>query len=104
MHGASDILLPNDSCNYFTLGFPGAFGQTPLGLLTKEQSGFTHSANGFSCKRCVNWNRDEWACLEVDKDSEGNDPEMIHPDACCNVWLPDPVYGTMPSDALVQIR
>jgi len=103
LHGASDIVLGSDSCNYFMLGFPGQFGQTPLGYLTKDQSGFQSSTAGFSCKRCANWQRDEWSCAEVDKSSQGDDSDMIHPDACCNVWVKDSTYGDMPAEALVQI-
>ena len=28
-------------------------------------------------------------CREVDKDSEGLTPGIIHPNACCNNWEPD---------------
>lgn len=104
LHGASDTLLEHDSCNYMVLGFPGSFGQTPLGYLTKDQSGFVRSSQGFSCKRCRYWGRDDWACLEVDKDTEGNDPNMIHPDGCCNLWQADPIYGGMPTEALIAIQ
>lgn len=104
LHGASDIVLESDSCNYFMLGFPGSlFGQTPLGLLTKDQSGFAHSTAGFSCKRCNSWQRDEWTCCQVESNSEGDDLNMIHPDACCNLWEKDSVYGSMPTEALIQI-
>jgi len=103
LHGASDIVLPTDSCNFFCLGVAGSFGQTPLGYVTKLESGFAHSTAGFSCKRCANWLRDEWGCVGVDKNSEGDDPGIIHPDACCCLWEKDPEYGDMPSEALVHI-
>jgi hypothetical protein len=104
LHGASDTIMGTDSCNYFTLGWPGTFGATPMGYFQKDQSGFMHSTQGFSCKRCDYWLRDAWGCQEVDKDSEGNDPSMIHPDGCCNLWQPDPIYGNMSSDALITVR
>jgi hypothetical protein len=104
LHGASDIVLDSDSCNYFVLGFAGQFGQTPLGYLTKEQSGFCHSVAGLSCKRCKHWLRDEWACEGVNKDSAGDDPGMIHPDGCCDLWEIDPTFGHLPSEALIAIQ
>lgn len=103
LHGPSDVVLEHDTCNYFVLGAPGMFGQEPLSLLTKQQSGFTSSHEGFGCKRCVAFDREDWACSEVNKDSPGDDPQSIHPDGCCNLWKPDPKYGSMPSEVLKDL-
>src|SRR5580658_1438809 len=104
LHGPNDVLLRIDSCNYFVREMPGLFGQTPLALLTKEESGATRNAEGFSCKRCEEWDQENWSCSKVDKDTTGADPGMIHPDACCNLWKPDPIRSQMPTDAFYSFR
>ena len=89
-HGASDTFLPLDGCNIFVPGTPHTDNVFPLGALTKGESGFMRSNYGFSCKRCEHFNPEAFDCEEVDKDSPGDTPGMIHPDACCNEWEPDP--------------
>lgn len=87
VHRKDDKILPSDSCGLFIYGEPAEEG-TPLGIITPEQSGLTHSENdtGFSCKQCEYFGSQVKDCQKVNKDSEGDDPGIIHPDACCNNW------------------
>lgn len=95
--------LPFDSCNFWMPGPPGQFGVSPLGYITKEESGYARSNYGFGCKRCVHFSTDNFDCEEVDKNSLGDDPGMIHPMACCNEQSLDPVRGQMTSEALIHL-
>lgn len=97
-HSFSDTFLPFDGCGLFTQGTPRPKGTTPLGLVTKQESGFARSTFGFSCKRCENF-IESGDCSSVDKDSPGDTPGMIHPDACCNGWEADPRRSMMPTEA-----
>lgn len=101
LHGASDFIGPEASCGYFIQG-PQIFGDRPLGLITKDESGYVDNVNEASCKRCKRWVQDGWACLEVNKDSPGDDPGMIHPDACCCLWIEDPERGPLPEEAFAS--
>jgi hypothetical protein len=83
IHGPDDDIDPRASCGYF---LPGPYGTDPaLGFVTKAESGYVESVNGASCKRCEYWNP-AGDCLLVDKDSPGDDPGVIHGDACCVLW------------------
>lgn len=86
IHGANDYIAPEASCGYFIQGTPSSIGLVPLGLLTKQETGYVSDVGGASCKRCTAFNPDNWGCQRVDKDSVGDDPGMIHPDACCVLW------------------
>lgn len=99
LHGAYDHINPEDSCGYFVPGPSGIFGDRPLGFVTPAESGLVRNVNEAGCKRCRNWLPDSWACMEVDKDSPGDDPGMIHPDSCCCLWVEDPTRGPLPSEA-----
>lgn len=98
----SDVVLVYDGCNNFCPGTPGSISASgdPLFILNPNEVGLTHSEYGFSCKRCVHFDGKNWACDEVDRSSEGDDPGMIHPDACCNEWEPDPLKGHLPTEAV----
>ena len=85
VHGKDDVILETDSCGLFIYGESYDKG-APMGLYTPERSGLTHSKNGFSCKRCEYFNPPEKKCSEVDENSDGDDPGIIHPNACCNNW------------------
>jgi hypothetical protein len=61
-----------------------------VGPLTKNEIGYVENKPGFSCKRCEYFvGGTAMDCKKVDKDSPGDDPGMIHPDACCNRWEKD---------------
>jgi hypothetical protein len=96
IHSPDDFISPGGSCGYFIPGIPGQFGLIPLSFVTKQESGYTDAVNGASCKRCKAWLPDEWKCQEVDADSTGDDPSIIHPDACCCLWQPDPERASLP--------
>lgn len=96
-HGRDDYIGMEASCGYFMQGVPGALGFVPLGLITKQESGYVEDVNEASCKRCEYWNPEEWACAKVDKDSVGDDPGIIHPDACCCLWGKSAERGNLPS-------
>lgn len=71
------------SCGVFMRGEDcGDIDGAPL---TKLQAGYAENEPGFSCKRCGNFEKGN-ECKVVDKDSEGDTPGEIHPDACCNAW------------------
>lgn len=103
LHGRNDVLQSIDTCNYFVKGQPTGFG-TPLGYLTKKESGWLSNSQGFSCKRCEYWDEEEWDCQIVDKDSVGDDTGMIHPDGCCNAWDPDPERSGMATEDFYDFR
>src|SRR6266446_9424864 len=54
--------------------------------LSQPEAGYVENKVGFSCKRCEYFSHDNWDCRKVDKDSEGKDHGVIHPEACCNNW------------------
>lgn len=82
--GPEVVVAPEDSCGYFIPG-PYQIGARAQGWLTPQETGFTKSVGGASCKRCEYWNPDG-DCMLVDKDSPGDDPGTIHGDACCCLW------------------
>lgn len=90
--------LPMDSCGFWVPGEPKPKGTIPAGGLTKLESGFVRTNFGVSCKRCEEFDRINFDCEKVDKDSPGDTPGMIHPDACCNAWEPDPERCNWPTD------
>lgn len=84
IHGPDDIIKPYGSCGLFVKGYsmPGH----PMGNVTKRESGYEENRPGFSCKRCEYFHGDEKKCEKIDHNSFGDDPGIIHPDACCNAW------------------
>lgn len=97
-HGYGDVILPLDSCGLWMKGSPDILGSSPQGWVTKQESGWVRSNYGFSCKRCEHFDPQAWRCTEVDPDSVGDDMGMIHPDACCNEWSPDPVRSQISTE------
>lgn len=86
LHGRDDKIGSMDSCGYWMGGLPGALGLVPLGLVTKQESGFAENVHGAGCEQCIHFNAEDWQCEVVDETSPGDDPGMIHPDACCAAW------------------
>lgn len=103
LHGFGDTFLVYDGCNFFVKGMPGTFGSNPIMGVTKQESGAARSTFGFSCKRCEHFDPITWDCSEVDRNSPGDDPGIIHPDACCNGWEADTVRALMTTEALREI-
>jgi hypothetical protein len=85
VHQPRFIILGIGSCGLFYHGRPAGKGS---GYLTPTQSGYAESKEGFSCKRCRRFIHDRMDCRHVDKNSAGDDPGRIHPNACCNDWKP----------------
>jgi len=98
LHSNTQLVTISDTCNYWTQGQPEHL--VPIGALTATESGLARRVNGAGCKRCEYFNVEKWDCEKVDKDSEGDDPGVIHPDACCNAQSPDKVRGEMTNAAL----
>ena len=102
IHTQDTLIEPTGSCGYWVFGVPvtsEVVGATSR-MLTPLQSGYAVNpyGTGFSCKRCnhfvakvlVSGEMDEsGGCNVVDFDTPGDDPGMIHPDACCNAWEAD---------------
>lgn len=96
----AENVLPFDSCTYFAKGMPGQLGSQRLYCISSVEADYSRSNFGFSCKRCEHFSPEKWDCEAVNKDSEGDTPGMIHPDACCNLQEPDPVRGQLPTEAV----
>lgn len=85
VHSIQDTTLPNGYCIQWVYGKPK--GVKPLGCVTPLESGYGELKNGTKCIRCAHFNgRDD--CDLVDKESPGDDPYMIHPQACCDNQTP----------------
>lgn len=96
------IATANDTSRYFMKGPPGAL----LGInapYTLFDIGFMRTPYGAGCKRCEYFNTEAWKCEKVDENSEGPDPGMIHPDACCDFQQPDTVRSFLDDDELSNL-
>ena len=71
-----------------------------IGLITKEQAGYDENKNGFSCKRCEYYA--DLDCEKVNKNSDGDTPGIIHPNACCNRWEADDKRSKMDLPQLMK--
>lgn len=89
IHGKNDVIRAHGSCGFFIKGEP--HGDKAMGLVSKQQSGYVENPAevGFSCKRCSYFDP-AGDCAKVDKNSKGDTPGEIHPDACCNNWEAHP--------------
>jgi hypothetical protein len=87
IHGDETVIKPYGTCGYFVKGKPQP-NLKPMGSLSKLESGYTEDGGhvGYSCKRCEYFSPAALDCQKVDKDSAGDDPGKIHPDACCANW------------------
>lgn len=88
IHGPDDTIRAEGSCGFFIKGKP--HGDKAMGMVTTEQSGYEESKPGFSCKWCQHFvsspQQGRGDCQRIDKDSKGQDPGNISPEACCNAW------------------
>lgn len=84
IHGKRDMIKSYGSCGLFVKGMP--MEGHPMGNVTKQESGYVEHGPGFSCKRCEYFDAAKQDCEIVDRDSPGDDPGIIHRDACCNAW------------------
>ena len=96
------VSLSKGSCNFFAHGKPHT-DQPWLGVYTKLELGYTENTNGFSCKRCEEFSPERNDCKKVDKDSDGDTPGTISPNACCSNWERDPDRGNKTDEQLLKI-
>ena len=89
------VIRANGGCNTFVQGNPDSSEGDCERKLTQLEAGYVENKVGFSCKRCEYFGRQNWDCKIVDKDSPGVDKGVIHPNACCNNWSKDRVFGVI---------
>jgi len=103
--GPSADIKPEGSCGFWIHMDPTKEG-TPeipwMGVVTKVEAGYMENKEGFSCKRCEYFDAARLDCKKVDKDSEGDTPGIIHPNACCNAWEPDKVRAKLNPEQLAE--
>lgn len=101
-HGKRDCaevggaISPDGGCNTFVAG--PANQTIPVRIprkLSQQEAGYMVNKAGFACKRCEYFLRDNWDCRKVDKDSDGKDRGVIHPEGCCNNWEKSPLFGSI---------
>lgn len=92
------------SCGFYIHGDVKGNNDTMpwIGTITKLEAGYMENSTGFQCKRCEEFDIANRACKKVDKFSAGDTIGTIHPDACCNLWSPDPVRSKMTKSKLDQ--
>lgn len=105
LFAATDNIKPSGSCGFWIHFNPEKAGSdfAPIGAVTKEEAGYMDSKNGFSCKRCEYFDPNSMDCSKVDKNSDGDTPGEIHPNACCNRFEPDDKRGNMTTDQLIKL-
>ncbi len=103
---AKETIKPFGSCGFWIHMDPFAENSPfipSLAVLLKTQAGYAENKNGFSCKRCEYFDPEKLDCRKVDKDSEGDTPGMIHPNACCNRWEADDIRSKKTTEELNAI-
>jgi len=98
LYGPLEDIKPEGSCGLWIHMDPESelSDKIPyLSLVTKLETGYTESKNGFSCKRCEYFLSGKQDCKKVRKDSPGDTFGIISGDACCNRWEKDKVRGDM---------
>jgi hypothetical protein len=93
------------SCNSWMHGEPEEQKiEVPwFSIATKQQLGYDENRVGFSCKRCSNFIVGSNDCLRVYRNSPGDTPGIISPDACCSLWKKDGWRGSLTTPQLVQV-
>lgn len=100
----TEVSREQGSCIYFAHGAPDHPEIPWLGLFTKEELGYVENRTGFSCKRCEYFDIEKRDCRKpVDKDSPGDTPGEIHPNACCDFWEPDPKRSKLDTEKLMRL-
>lgn len=103
--GATESINPYGSCGFWIHMDPHG-EKTPeipwIGAITKIQAGYDENKQGFSCKRCEYFDPEKMDCSKVDKNSEGDTPGIIHPNACCNRWEVDSKRGKKTTEELMK--
>lgn len=104
--GAAEEIKPYGSCGFWIHIDPNQPNapQIPwLGTVTKQEAGYDENKTGFSCKRCEYFVVGKNDCLVVDKDSEGDTPNEIHPNSCCNRFEADKKRAKMKTEELNEL-
>lgn len=83
-HLRSEFIRPYGECGLFLLGKPETYTKRPHHPLLKVESGYFEQKEGSSCNDCEYFAKQFRNCAKVERDSPGDDPGEIHPDACCN--------------------
>ena len=97
----SSVDAERGSCNYFA---HGSGEEIPwLGIFTKEELGYLENSRGFSCKRCEHFAVLKEDCETVQKNSTGDTPGIISPNACCDFWEGDKKRARMTTAALNEM-
>lgn len=81
IHRSNFSTFSEDSCGFMIQGKPDTFTGKPHLNMDPLTTGFVRNIEGGGCRKC-RFFRDK-DCERVDKNSKGDDPGMIHPDACC---------------------
>lgn len=97
------ISLTEGSCNLFMLGRENSEIPT-IAKTTKVETGYMENNQGFSCKRCEEFDSKAQSCHKINKNSVGNTPGIISPDACCNHWKSDPIRSKLTDKELSKIN
>jgi hypothetical protein len=105
LFSAAEPIKPNGSCGFWIHFSPEKAGidMAPIGAVTKQEAGYADSKHGFSCKRCKFFDPLALKCQKVDENSLGDTPGVIHPNACCNMFDPDPSRGQMSTEDVNKV-
>lgn len=101
--GPTEGIKAYGSCGFWVHGEAGKFNVPWIGLVTKLEAGYEENPQGFSCKRCEYFDSQARACEKVDKNSPGDTPGEIHPNACCNMWDADDIRAGKTTTQLMSI-
>lgn len=93
----NDVVASYGSCGFYVHGdVDDANPNMPwIGTVTKLEAGYMENKTGFQCKRCEEFDIENRACEKVDKNSPGDTPGEIHPNACCNMWEADKIRAKL---------
>lgn len=95
------ISLETGTCGLYIHGHNKKADPVPwMGYVTKEEAGYMENKTGFQCKRCEEYIPETRGCKKIDRNSKGDTPGQIHPNACCNLWEPSPITSKMTEDQL----
>lgn len=100
--GPTEGIKAYGSCGLWVHGDAAKLNIPWIGLVTKLEVGYAENPQGFSCKRCEYFDAQARACQKVRRDSPGDTPGEIHPNACCNRWEADNKKASMTTEQLMK--
>lgn len=82
IHRSNLTINKDDKCGFMIQGRPDSYSGKPFLNLDPAQTGLVRDWGGRGCSVCEYYsvNHD---CSKVDKNSDGDDPGEINPNACC---------------------